>query len=618
MRVARFAHKVVESFDDLPTPGSFRVAYIDVETVSGSPSRGGVLPYRGDRIAGVAMTVDDDPVAYYVPIRHVDPGTLFDDQPRNLDVDGFRRYFADVLGDPSVEWVNHNIKFDAHFFHVDGVPIECQLVDTLTLAKVVDMQSKMGGYGLKPLAKEWLKLDTGEADAVSNKLAEIGSKDFGQVPVELLAEYACADVQLNRMLWKEIQRRRYPDDDRVWTIERRLTSALFRIERRGVRIDDYLFQSKKNEVEDALDRIRREIDGLGDQFERVNVRSSSALRHFVIDVLGLPKIGETGAGSASMSADALREYLEHERVAEDERLSSFFKLVSEYRDRSQFLSLYLHGWVDYIDDRDVLRPNYNQSVRTGRMSSQYPNVQQLSKEAKRLIVPSDGLAFARRDYSQIEYRIITELANDSRVIDAYREDPNTDFHQFVADLCGIDRRPAKNMNFGIAFGMGEGGVVRQLKKHFPTETAESEANTILTRYNSRFPKVGAVARAAKELARRRGWIKTLYGRRRALKFAPYGEGHDETRKAFNTAVQGTAADMMKESIVRMELDEPMPGVEIKAIVHDEVLFEGRPEVIGSEEFREFVDRGMCRPTVSFRVPILVDGRESTRNWAEAD
>lgn len=618
--MSRFPFKIVDSVSELPDPNQFSRFFCDVETVSGTPKRGGSLPYLGDRICGIALKPYYSQMAYYVPIRHLPKQWLFDDETVNLPVDATMRYFGDLLGDPENVWLNHNVKFDAHFFGVEGVEIRCSMIDTLVMARLVDMQANISGYKLKQLAKEWLGMSIDERDAVDDKLKELNTQDFGAVPIPILGEYACSDVQLNQLVWEEIVRRRYENDSFVWNMEIDLTRALYQIERRGLRIDMDAFQKKRIELEDEIGRIEDAARKMGGGFKRVNLSSDASLRSFIIGELGLPVLEQTDKGAPSVKADVLKQYLDLEEVQEDPKLTEFFELVSHHRDRSQFMGLYIKGWGKYIDDDDVIRPSYNQSVRSGRMSCSHPNFQQLNKEAKALVIPFDGYEFASRDYSQIEYRIITELAGDRRIIEAYKADPKTDFHQFVADICGIDRKPAKNVNFGIAFGMGEPGLIRQLLKFFPAEVAEAQAHGILRQYNQRFPGIQKVASRVKKLAQRRGWVKTFYGRRRALRYAEYGRGYDETRKGFNSAVQGTAADIAKEALVRMELamtETQKLGAHLKAIVHDEILFEVPVGVGDTPEFEEYIQKGMCTPSVKIEVPLYAKGKSSTRNWAEA-
>jgi DNA polymerase I-like protein with 3'-5' exonuclease and polymerase domains len=619
--------KIVDSVDQLPDPASMKRVYCDIESISGDDNRPGGKPYHGDRCVGVAITHDANPMAYYVPLRHSVNRNIFSPHHANVPVNKFVEWATAVFGDPQRRWVNHNIKFDAHFLAVDGVKIDCQLTDTLVSARVVDMQRSRSGYGLKPLAEKWLGVPAVEKDAVRRELDSMGTKDYGMVDACILGEYACADVHMNRELDYEIERRRYPDDGQVWALEDAMTRTLFRVERRGVLVDVQRVEVARETCMMRMAEIESRVNDLG---FKVSMSAPKSVLNFVTNMKGLPVVAYTKDGNPSMGGDAIREYLELDMVREDPLMTEFFTLLDEYRDRAQFLGLYAEGWMDWIVD-GVIHPMYNQTVATGRMSCESPNIQQLSGEAKALIIPRPGCSFIRRDYSQIEYRVIAALSRDQRVIEAYRNDPTTDFHDFVAKLCGIPRKPAKNVNFGIAFGMGEEGLIRQLSRLLGGETAQSRAHAIYEEYNRMLPAVRGTAQEVKRVCRQRaawksgeyGWVRTYYGRRRALQYYKWGDGDprlgqfDDTRKAFNTVVQGTAADIIKERAPVCDNDAWLRdrGIKLMAIVHDELLFEGPTESMTEEASRK-IDRLMVDISINLGVPLRTDGGTSSVNWKE--
>ena len=603
--------EIVSQPDQIPRIiGTTNEVFLDVETASFDDSRGGVKPYHGDQICGISLTVDRDRRAWYLPMRHRDHEGLlpYAREHQNLSPEVVRKFVQDLLGDPNVNWINHNIKFDAHFLAEEGINIKAKMIDTLTLAKVVDMQSQLGGYGLKPLAKSWCDMETDEQDEVKRHLRAAKSKDFARVDIETLGKYACADVIMNRKLWKAIKRKRYDDIEKVWSIETELTRTLFNIERRGLRVDQDRLRQDKIDVETEIARIEFEVERLG---HKVDLNSPEQVIRFITKTLGLPVVAETDRGRPSINSEALTVYTELVEEQPNE-VRQFFSLLEKHRDRSQYLALYLRGWSEWIDHRGIIRPMYQQTVRSGRMSCNQPNVQQLSSEAKSLISPAPGNSFLRRDYSQIEYRVIASICRDQKAIAAYKEDPTTDFHTFVAHMCGIQRKPAKSVNFGIAFGMGESKLVRQLSSNMASSQAESQAKQILRTYHATFPTIKATASLAERRAKTRGWIRTLYGRRRAL-----DDGF--THKAFNSAVQGTAADIMKEQVIALETDQKLrsEGISIRAVVHDEVLFEGPTEAIECSEIQQHIEAIMCNPTVDLGVPLLTDGNHSSISWADA-
>lgn len=601
-------HVIVQRMSELPDTSLVDQLFLDVETISNNPKRGGVKPYHGDEIVGIAFTFNDAERAWYLPLRHKDSMLLYDEEVNNLPLDKVTRYVSSLFANAS-QWINHNLKFDAHFLANEGVVFgDCKFVDTLTLAKLVDMQSQLGGYGLKPLAKKWCGAATDEQDEVKVYLRACGSKDFGDVHAPVLGKYACADVSMNRELWKEIVRRMYVGIDSVWDMEVNLSKTLFDVERRGLLVDTEALARAREAAMSKIATIESEIEEMG--FREVNLNSTKSIVTFVIETLGLPIIHVTDKGHPSVNSEAINAYLETEAVTDDEKVQKFFRLLDEHRDRSQFIALYAEGWLEHIDENERLHPSYNQTVRTGRMSCGSPNMQQLSSEAKQFIVPKAGNAFISRDYSQIEYRVIASLTQDDRILDAYRNNPETDFHQFIADLCSIERKPAKSVNFGIAFGMGERKLVRYLAQLLGSAEAEAEAGRILSTYHEKFPGIRRVSQQATRLAASRGWIRTFYGRRRAL-----DEGFEH--KAFNTAVQGTAADIMKERVVALNDDELLrdAGVTVRAIVHDEVLLEGPADIVENPVIADQIDTILTSPTIDLGLPLYVSGGTSRRDWA---
>ena len=603
-----FNYKIITRVEDLPRlPKKIKTLYLDVETTTDDKSRGAFLPYKGDRVCGVAFSFDDCEQYWYLVMRHNPVQELFDESYSNLPLHLAVGFLQELL-DISDDWVNHNVKFDAHFLAVEGIQITTRLIDTLTLAKLVDMQSRDYGYGLKQLAERWCGDKASEQDEVKSELRRRKTKDYGEVPANIMGKYACADIRMNKKLWKEILRRRYDGIARVWNIELNLTSTLFQIERRGLTVDTEALRLSNEASNSQIARIESEIDALG--LGEVNLASSSALAGFVVTQLKLPIICTTSSGRASVNAEALQGYRELNEVKCDSKLKRFFELLAFHRERSQFIALYADGWSLYINEHERMHPMYRQTVATGRMACANPNMQQLNKEAKSFVVPQIGNAFLSLDYSQIEYRVIASLTRDERIFGAYRKDPATDFHTYIADLCGIERRPAKTVNFGIAFGMGERKLVQALSESLGGELAQSKASKILHTYHQKFPSIRKVSDLATRRAKSRGWIQSLYGRRRALT-------GNFTHKAFNTAVQGTAADIAKERLIAVNKDELLlnAGVTVRAVVHDEFMFEGCQEAINCPEIVERVSEIMTNPTIDLGVPLLVDSGISAVSWA---
>ena len=634
--------KMISSVSELPDPRSINDLFADTETISWNSRRGGNKPYLGDRAVGWGICVDDNPTGFYVPLRHQEiPDSMFAQGYPNVDIGQFRGWMNEAM--KHSRWINHGIKFDAHFCNVDGIEPSQQMIDTLTLCKVVDGQRPKQDYGLKPITKLWLGEDQDDRDAVNDELRRLRTRDFGGVDAGIMGPYAADDTLRNRRLWHEINRRRYAGDEMVWGIETECTRALYDMETQPVYIDQERLSNYKTQFCSEMDALDIEVENLGIS---VNMRSAAEVNRYVLDDLGLPVVEWTTGThpKPSMSGAAIEAYLVHDRVRDDAKLVRFFEILLQYREKSQFVSLYANGWEKWMDSSGAIHPFYNQTVATGRMSCTNPNLQQLNALAKTCIIPGTGMSFLSRDYSQVEYRVIASVCKDHRMIGAYRDNPDTDFHQFVAELCGIDRNPAKSVNFGIAFSMGLSGLIAQLRASLG-DVSEAEAQAVLDGYNREFPRVRGTSNAIVARARSRtvingldpfnrnnlvdggwGFINTLYGRRRNLQYHKYREAarerkkfSDDTRLAFNSVIQGTAADLMKEAFVRISKDEMLrnAGVVVVGIVHDEFLFRGPTREINNPLIQQRIDLLMCSPGIDLGLPLMVSGGQSSETWKAA-
>ena len=225
---------LVQTVDELPNLIGCEDVYIDFETRSGFAHRGGDSPYHGDRICGVAITADDLPDAWYIPIRH-------NDKDWNLPVKDVISWLSRVIF-ASKRWINHNIKFDAHFARVEGIDTSIQsdswedncrdlvMVDTMTMAKMVD--SDRMGFGLKMLCREWLDMDMSGEEKRIAFMRDAKTKDFADVPADIMGEYACEDVLGCRNLWK-YEEKILQEDEALWEVsntEIKVTSVLFDME----------------------------------------------------------------------------------------------------------------------------------------------------------------------------------------------------------------------------------------------------------------------------------------------------------------------------------------------------------------------------------------------------
>ena len=636
---------MVESLSELPIVQADEL-YLDLETAStgwkgkdtfhkkdpGDPKRGGSWPYLGDRMCGIAVTWDDHPDAYYVPIRHT--------EGRNLDVDPVLRWLATTLASVKM-WINHNIKFDAHFCLVEGVQVPCKLIDTLTLSKCID-SDRFKGHRLKGLCRDWCELEmSGELD-VHSYLEAMQTKDFAEVPATMLGPYACEDVLGNRLLYKHIKEVWPASMHRLWDIEVQFTRTLLDIEHRGLRTDPNGLKKMLGEELTWLSNMEDSID------ERVGFEyADSAQKNYKVYVeqLGLPVIEYTKPtennprGNPCFDKNVLPQYTVHPLVVIDPEKKQLVSDLAELRKRKHFKSLYLENFLFFGDSDSCVHPSYNQMVRTGRTSCSDPPFQLLNTSAKELVIPRKDHAFLSFDASQIEFRIIVHYTKDERAIEAYRKDARTDFHTWVANEGSIKRDPAKTLNFAMAYGAGKKSVTGRLRINpdivgeiservaewvrsgritkaqadgvFKREVT-AHASHLYEKYHDTFPGIKRVSAEAQANCERRGYCFDESGRRRYLR-------RQDARKAFNSVVQGFAMIFIKTRMNAIHADAPLreAGVQQIANVHDEILFEAPIDIARDELIQARILHILQEDPFNLRVPLRWDGGYSEKHWAEA-
>lgn len=599
----------------------------------------GLYPFKGDRICGAAISSLDSDKTYYVPVRHRGG--------KNIPVEAFQRWLADQIHGPG-QWINHNVVFDSIFARFDNAVFGRDLVCTLTMSKIHD--SDRVGHGLKKLAVDWLDL-TEPAQAeheVKQWLRAAKSTDYSVVPSERLGLYACWDVFSTKKLYSLLVEQRPAELAGIWETEIKLSAILHDMEMDGLLIDPLQCRKEK------LKSLRRMIDAATTISQLANREFSNSVE-CIHDILctqfGLPVLktriekDEEGrdhdTGRPSFDKFALAMYAVHPDVLADEKLKSVVQAIKTYRTESTFNSLFSETFLDLHDERNLVHPSYNQIVRTGRMSARRPNSQQQNKRSKALILAPPGMAFWSCDYSQIEFRLIVHYTQDLDAIQAYRDNPDTDFHKWVADMLGVRRRIGKTLNFGMAYGAGKrkvtanlvvnpdiveeigkdvvrmvetGEITPERRRNVFADLCEQRASRSYEDYHERFPGIKRTSKLAAEVCRKRGYVYNAYGRRRHLPVKA-------SRKAFNSIVQGCAMDIIKERMIavspRFNEKSRTMGLKLSGDVHDEVFGLIPKEAMLDPVVHEHLRVHFETPSVQFRVPITTGLGVSDRNWAEA-
>lgn len=606
---------LLETKDELPNFAEATELFADLETSSGDPTLDSLNPWHHCSIAGLAIRAADSKT-YYIP------NDLLDHQ-----------WVKDTFSEDKT-WTNHNIKYDAHVLaNCTGHAFKGRMFDTLTGAKLVD--SDRWSYSLDNVCRDWLGMNGKLEHLIAPYLWTINKegqkkwhcKDYGVPPADKMGDYACEDVNLNWQLGKFLRKYMPEESQGVFDTEQKLTSVLFESEQRGLQLVDHdaLEMKQALVLKELLCRVGPALKEIvGRDFEP---HISGQCLEVLHEQYGLPILDYTDKGEPSFNKHVLKQYLAipNGSLKNSEPHQELVKLCLRWKKLWQFNNLFLETYIALGVD-DIIHPTFNQCVRTGRMSCRQPNMQQLDKAAKGLIIPRAGHALLSIDYAQVEFRIIVHYIQNHYALQAYRDDPDTDFHSWAAEMVGIPRRPAKNVNFMLGYGGGKAKTLAMLQDQPDLmneirDTCSDEntfkiacrmrAGEVYQNYHDTLPELKLTSNRAAAVCRQRGYVKNGYGRRRKL---PRKAAH----KAFNTICQSYAADLMKERAVALaeRLAAGSEGARLLAVVHDEFLVEV-PEAALTDQFVEETVQLLQTPSVDMRVPIRCSVGTSTKTWADA-
>ena len=590
--------------DDLPILDGCAELFLDFETTSANMKVPSLNVWHSCYIAGICVTADDFEESWYVPIGHNTGG--------NLPWEPVYAWLTRLVNSCKT-WINHNVKYDMHVFSNNtGHPVLCDVVDTLTQAKLVD--SDRMHYALDHLSLDWLGEDISH-HAQAMKPYTDKNKDYGWIPADIMGYYGCDDVLTTRKLHRYITKKLPEQCQWISKLENKVTTRIYATERSGMNIDQeevavtqYKTIQRLVEIDQALD------DKLG---YPIKPGSNPDCFDVLCNRYGLPVIAWTDdkpgqPGSPSFDKHALKAYKQYPNAPID-----VLDLILEARRLGTLNGVFLETYRN-LNVNSVLHPSYKQTIRTGRLSCAMPNMQQLMPEAKQLIRPRKGHVLVSCDYSQIEFRLIVHYLRDPDAIAAYHADPDTDYHVWVAELCSITRKPAKTVNFLMGYGGGKARLLQSLATdpdliasiHAETpkefeRLATYRAEEIYNTYHAKLPALRIRTREAETICRTRGYVKNLYGRHRHLPVT-------HARKAFNSLNQSSAADLMKERWVAIA----EAGYEVIGSVHDELVLT-MPQEQYCEAERCKIAAILESPIADIRVPIRVGVGASADNWLEA-
>ena len=519
----------------------------------------------------------------------------------------------DLLEDPSVRKTAQNAKFDVLLLRCLGVELAGLDFDTMVASYVLDPGRR--SHGLDVLALEFLDHTmTSYADLCGKGRSAI---PFDECPVEAARNYSCEDADMTLRLRKifEPQLESHELTRLLDGIEIPLINVLAEMEWTGVTIDVPWFASLKQRFQADRESVEKQIyEVAGTEF---NINSNLQLREILFDRLNLPILKRTSTGP-STDVSVLTELAE-----EGHALPT---LLMEYRELSKLENTYLDALPRLVNPKTGrLHTSFNQTVAsTGRLSSSDPNLQnipirrELGRDIRRGFIPRRGWQLLAADYSQIELRLLAHLSSDPAFVEAFQV--GGDIHRQTAalifdvpltEVTGTMRSRAKTINFATIYGQGANALSRQLG------IDHAEAKEFIARYFQRFQGVRHYLDAMVAFARENGYVQTIFGRRRYIpelrernfNIRAFGE-----RTAANSPIQGSAADLIKIAMIRIDDTLRTKGLQSKMLlqVHDELVFEVLPDEM--EQVQELVKYEM-EHAAQLSVPLVVDLGVGP-NWLE--
>lgn len=583
----------------------------------------GLRPYLGDKIFGVSVAIAE--WSGYFDVRTT-PNVF--------------RWLRDEL--PKAEIIiGHHIKFDAHFLANEGVeyldvPWHCTMVtDTLCYEHHYE-------YSLEAVAQR--RLGRGKSTEMIDKWMEMsGAKNkkeamstLGEAPEWLVRPYAITDAELLLPIYfHQLQDIMDQNLQKVYNLEVELQPVLFDMERNGVKCDVQAAHDSIPMLTEIVDSSEKELNDLVGF--KMNVNSTPQVRK----IFAPEKVGkyqfklidgtlcwQTDAGNPSIDQHVLKE-MTHPAAALIRKVRKVKKLRDTFVKGHILSNIDANGYVHTTFN--ATRNDADAGTVTGRLSSTDPAMQQIngrdkdtSKILRSMFIVEEGYDWLGKDFSSADFRIASHYLNDANMVQAYNDNPDTDFHQFVADITGIPRNPeyaggpsSKTLNLSMAFGAGAGKVASQMKMPFTVEEwngrmtlrAGSEATAVINGYHRKFPVFKRFAKNAADVAKDRRYIMSLMGRK--LRFID-GSYH----KAAGYLFQSGCAESMKVALVRTW--KLIRGTDYKLFltVHDEVGIKAPIDgTLDDEIHRVYTDFKSEEAYFKLRVPMTASSNRG-RNWYE--
>ncbi|MFT5999236.1 MAG: DNA polymerase-1 [Neolewinella sp.] len=543
--------------------------------------------------------------AYYVPVP-----------ADRAEAEAIVAEFAPLFADEKTQKVGQNIKYDLTMLERYGAPVNGRLLDTMVMHYLLHPDKR---HKMDLLSESYLNYKPVPIESLIGK----GKKQLTmrQIPVDKVVDYACEDaditLRLYHALWPELEEEELVE--LYETIEAPLIPVLKNIELAGVNLNVPFLESYSRVLSAEIEGLKHEIyEDAGSPF---NIASPKQIGEILFGRMELPYKGKkTATGQFKTDESTLLELAGEAPIV---------KKILRYRSLAKLLSTYVDALPSLVNkETNRVHSSFNQTVAaTGRLSSANPNLQNIpvrtpqGAEIRKAFIPRDEHhILLASDYSQIELRLVAALSGDKGMVEAFQQ--GRDIHTATAalvfdvpfeDVTRDQRNQAKTINFAILYGAGATRLMQQL------EITRKEAGQLIKNYYERFPGLKEFMAASVETAREEGYAMTLLGRKRGLRDINSKSGLTRSiaeRMAMNTPIQGTAADMIKVAMIRIDKALSEGNFKTKMImqVHDELVFDTPKDEV--DRIIPLIEELMREAIPDLAVPIVVEtGRGD--NWLEA-
>ena len=594
-----YEYKLIENETEANELADFlltnKIFSLDTETTS--------IEALDAKLVGLSFSTEDFR-AWYVPVSRET-----EKAKKILEI------FRPVYENPKILKVGQNLKYDLTVLANYGIHLSGPLFDTMLAHYLIQPELR---HNMDYLAEIYLNYKTIHIEELIGPKGR-GQKNMGDLEPKDIYKYACEDADVTLRLMKPLaeELRKNSLEEVFQNIEMPLMPVLARMERNGVVLDTDTLKEVENDFTARLQTLEKDIYELaGHEF---TINSPRQVGEVLFGELKLSeKVKKTKSGQYSTSEEVLRDLHSKHPIVQK---------ILDYRGLKKLLSTYVEALPKLINPATGhIHTSFNQAVTaTGRLSSSNPNLQNIpvrgedGREIRKAFIPEAGEIFFSADYSQIELRIMAHLSGDEHMIEAFNAGHDVHaataariFHKDIKDISKDERRKAKTANFGIIYGISAFGLAERM------DVSRTEAKELIDSYFEMYPKIKDYISKAVDTAREKGYIETEFGRRRYLPDInsrnAVVRGYAE-RNAVNAPIQGTAADIIKIAMIRVQQRLDAEGCKARMMlqVHDELNFS-----VPTDEFdkvKRIVIEEM-QGAYKMSVPLEADCGEG-KNWLEA-